>query len=168
MDKLKIRTYPDSILRKKAAKILKVGDEERAILTDMAATMYLNSGVGLAAVQVGIDRQLIVIDVVSGLIKMVNPEIVKRCGSQNDEEGCLSVPGISVTIKRAHKITVRFLNDGGEALQIEAEGLLSRAIQHEIDHLCGIIILDYLNPIKKLFLKKGFAGGKKLDKKHTI
>jgi peptide deformylase len=154
MDTLKIRVFPDVCLKKKAAKISSVGEKEKKMLDEMAATMYLNSGVGLAAVQVGIDKQLAVIDVGTGLIKLINPEIIKCEGSQSEEEGCLSVPGVAVKVKRAKKVTVRFLNEEGLTVQVRAEGLLSRAMQHEIDHLCGILIIDRLNPIKKMFLKK--------------
>lgn len=141
-------------MQKRASKISKVGKEEKNMLDDMAATMYLSNGVGLAAVQVGINKQLAVIDVGTGLIKMANPEIVKCEGTQAEEEGCLSVPGVSIRVKRAKKVTVRFLNENGETIQMHGEGLLARAMQHEIDHLCGVLILDHLNPIKKLFLKK--------------
>ncbi len=153
MDALKIKTFPDSILRKKAQGITRVTDSEKLLLADMAKTMYLNNGVGLAAVQVGISKHLAVIDIGTGLIKMINPAIVKREGVQVEEEGCLSVPGVSVKVKRSSKVTVNFLNENGEAVQLQAEGLLSRAVQHEIDHLTGILILDHVNPIKKLFLK---------------
>lgn len=96
-------------MQKRASKISKVGKEEKNMLDDMAATMYLSNGIGLAAVQVGINKQLAVIDVGTGLIKMVNPEIVKCEGTQAEEEGCLSVPGVSIRVKRAKKVTVRFL-----------------------------------------------------------
>lgn len=168
MGELKIRIYPDPTLRKPASRVSRVGDEEKNILADMAGAMYLNSGVGLAAVQVGIDKQLAVIDIGNGLIKMANPEIVKCEGSQCEEEGCLSVPGIGVKIKRANSVTVRFLSGDGETVQIQAQGLLARAIQHEIDHLCGIVILDHVNPIKRLFLKKRAVKGKALDKRPAI
>lgn len=154
MADLKIRKIPDSILRKKAAKVDKVSDKEKKVLADMAETMYLNQGVGLAAVQVGIDRQLAVIDVGDGLIKLINPVIVKKDGQETQEEGCLSVPEVTVKIKRAKTVHVNFLNEEGEVMQLRAEGLLARAIQHEIDHLSGILIIDHLNPIQKLLLKK--------------
>lgn len=153
MSKLKIRTFPDKILRKKAAKIAGVGDYERAILSDMAETMYLNNGVGLAAVQVGIDKQLAVIDIGSGIIKMVNPAIIKKRGVLFEEEGCLSVPDACIKVKRAKSIAVSFLDEKGQVQQLQAEGLLARAIQHEIDHLSGLLIIDYLNPLKRIMLK---------------
>ncbi len=150
---LTIVKFPKEILSRKASRVTAVGDEERKILADMAKTMYLNGGVGLAAVQVGIDRQMAVVDIGKGLIKMVNPVLVKTEGSAAIEEGCLSVPSASVKVRRAAKITVQFLNEFGEITQISAEGLLARAIQHEMDHLAGKLIIDYLSPLKRIFLK---------------
>jgi len=148
-----IRKFPDSILRKKAAKVTSVGDTERAVLARMAQTMYLSRGVGLAAVQVGIDRQFAVVDTGSGLLKLINPTIVKKEGREALEEGCLSVPDLHVNVKRAKTITVNFLDEDGGAVQLKASGLLGRAIQHEIDHLSGTLIIDYLNPVKRLLLR---------------
>jgi peptide deformylase len=154
MDGLPIRKYPDPILRKKARRVERVTDLERKLLLQMADTMYLNSGVGLAANQVGIDKQLVVIDIGSGLIKLINPVIIRKNGSAIQEEGCLSVPENCIKIKRAKEITVKHLDDDGKDCRLRADGLLARAIQHEVDHLSGKLIIDYLNPIKRLFLKK--------------
>jgi len=154
MNELTIKKYPDPFLRKKTHKVEKVTDAERKTLSQMADTMYLNSGVGLAANQVGIDKQLAVVDIGGGLIKLINPVIIKKSGSTIQEEGCLSVPENCIKIKRAKEITVNHLNEDGEACQLSADGLLARAIQHEIDHLSGKLIIDYLNPIKMLFLKR--------------
>lgn len=154
MPDLKLRKFPDPILRKKAAYISKVGDSEREVLCKMAELMYLNNGVGLAAEQVGIEKQLAVIDVGKGLVKLINPLIVKKKGYEFEEESCLSVPDTIVKIKRAKTIVVSFLNENGETCQISAEGLFARVIQHEIDHLSGRLIVDYLNPIKRLFLSR--------------
>lgn len=150
---MKVLTFPEQVLRKKARKVGKVSDDERAMLDEMAKTMYLSQGVGLAAVQVGIDRQLAVIDTGEGLIKMVNPTIVKREGSEAHEEGCLSCPGACVKVKRARKVIVSYLNENGEISELRAEGLLARAVQHEIDHLCGKLIIDHLGPIKKALFR---------------
>ena len=128
-----------------------MSDEERGILDEMAKTMYLEGGVGLAACQVGINKQLAVVDIGDGLMKLINPAIVKKEGCAIQEEGCLSVPEASIKIKRAKKVTVECLNEKGEALKIVAQGLLARVLQHEIDHLLGKLIVDYLSPIKKLF-----------------
>jgi len=157
MPDLEIKKYPESVLKSKARKVGKVTDAERNILKDMAKAMYLNSGVGLAAPQVGIDRQFVVIDVGNGLVNLINPLIVKKRGCDCMEEGCLSVPGVSVKIKRAKEISVRSLNENGDDVSFEASGLFARAIQHEIDHLNGKLIIDYLNPLKRLLL----AGSRK-------
>ncbi len=153
MPEFKLRKFPDPILRKEASCITKVSDSERESLSKMAEAMYLNNGVGLAAQQVGIAKQLAVIDVGNGLVKLINPLIIKKEGLEIEEEGCLSVPEAIVKVRRAKRVVVSFLNENGEACQITAEGLLARTIQHEIDHLSGRLIIDYLNPIKRLFLK---------------
>ncbi len=153
MAKLKIRVFPDPALRVKADKVTSVGPAEREILADMALVMYLNQGVGLAATQVGIPKCLAVIDTGDGLIKLINPVILKREGSQISEEGCLSVPGECIKIRRSKIVTISFLNENGEPSRIKGEGLLAKAIQHELDHLSGKLILDYLNPIKKLLVR---------------
>ncbi len=150
MAKLKIRVFPDPDLRVKADKVDAVGPAEKELLSDMALAMYLNRGVGLAATQVGIPKSLAVIDVGDGLIKMANPIIVKKEGTAISEEGCLSVPGECIKIKRAKIVVVSFIDENGEPRRIKGEGLLAKAIQHELDHLSGKLIIDYLNPIKKL------------------
>lgn len=151
MAELRIVKVPKKILRGNAQTVDKAGEEERQILSDMVETMYINRGVGLAAVQVGIDKQLAVVDVGQGVIKMINPVIVKREAWETEEEGCLSVPDTIVKVKRAAKIVVSYMNEKGEVTQLKADGLLARAIQHEIDHLSGKLIIDYLNPIRKMF-----------------
>ena len=151
---MKIRKFPDPILRKRAQNVACVTSAEKKILTGMAEVMYLKGGVGLAAVQVGIDKQLAVIDIGDGLIKLINPVVIKKEGSMEEEEGCLSVPGLQVKIKRAKNVIVNFLDEDGRAIQLKATGLFARAVQHEIDHLSGKLIIDYLNPIKKIFIKK--------------
>ena len=151
---LVIKKFPDPILRTKSAKVLKVTLHEKEILSEMAKVMYLAQGVGLAASQVGICKQLAVIDVGTGLIKLVNPVIVKKDGREICEEGCLSVPGICVKVKRAKSVTVNFLDEEGIPRQIRAGDLLARAVQHELDHLSGVLIVDYLNPVKKMLLKR--------------
>lgn len=157
MTDLAIRKYPDPALRKKALKVEKVTNLETKLLSQMAELMYLSQGVGLAANQVGIDKQLAVVDVGNGLIRLINPTIIQREGAESHEEWCLSVPETCVMVKRAKKIAVSYLNEDGNISQLRADGLLSRAIQHEMDHLRGRLIIDYLNPIKRLFLKKTCA-----------
>jgi len=154
MQELTIRKFPDPALRRRASKVLKVTACEKEILCEMAKMMYLSQGVGLAATQVGISKQLAVIDVGNGLIKLINPVIVKRSGHEALEEGCLSVPEISIKIKRAKTVTAHFLDEEGKAQQLHADGLLARALQHELDHLAGTLIIDYVNPVKKIILRR--------------
>ena len=154
MQELAIKKFPDPFLRKKASKVLKVTSCEKDILAEMAKAMYLSQGVGLAAIQVGISKQLVVIDVGNGLVKLINPVIVKKVGKEALDEGCLSVPGINVKIKRSKTITAHFLDEDGNAQKLHADGLLARAIQHELDHLAGVLIIDYVNPVKKMILRR--------------
>ena len=154
MAELRLRSFPDPILQKKPLKVTNVGEKELKLLSEMASMMYLKHGVGLAASQVGIDLQLAVIDVGDGLINLINPVISKKSGRETMEEGCLSVPNVIVKVKRAKSVVVHFLNESGIATQLAAEGLLARAIQHEVDHLTGKLIIDYLGPIKRLLVKK--------------
>jgi peptide deformylase len=150
MAQLEIKRFPDPLLRRKGEDVKNIGNSERKALADMAETMYLKGGVGLAAIQVGISKNMIVIDIGDGLIKMINPVISKKEGSAIQEEGCLSVPERCVNIKRAKKLVVDYLDEEGQAIRLPAEGLLARAIQHEVDHLIGRLIIDYLNPLKKI------------------
>jgi peptide deformylase len=158
---LKIKVFPENILRKKARRIEKISQEHRDTLSKMARIMYDSSGIGLAAPQVGIDESLIVIDIGQGLYKFINPKIVKKQGSQSMEEGCLSVPGISIKVKRAKKVWVKAWDDSGQELNLEAEGLLACVFQHEIDHLNGKLILDYASFLEKIKIKKAIAELKK-------
>ena len=157
MQELGIKKFPDPFLRKIASKVVKVTSGEKEILAEMAKIMYLSQGVGLAATQVGINKQLAVIDVGNGLLKLINPVIVKRCGRESLEEGCLSVPGISIKIKRSRTVTAHFLDEDGNAQQLHADGLLARALQHELDHLDGTLIIDYVNPVKKMLLRRALT-----------
>ena len=147
---MEIKRFPDPVLRRKGEDVKSVGNDEKRVLADMAETMYLKGGVGLAAVQVGIHRNMVVIDVGDGLRKMINPVITKKEGSETQEEGCLSVPEKCVNVKRSKKILVDYLNEDGQAVRLSAEGLLARVVQHEIDHLFGKLIVDYLSPFKKI------------------
>ncbi len=164
MAMLKIRIYGDPILRKKATLVEKIGLEEKKMFEDMAQTMYASKGVGLAATQVGFDKQLIVVDTGSGLLKLANPKVIKAQCSRMGEEGCLSFPDITVKIKRPEKISVEALNHDGIKVQIEAENLLARAIQHEMDHLKGIVIIDKIGMLKKAALAGKLNQLKKISK----
>lgn len=137
-----IRFSEDPILRKKSREISEINDRIKILLEDMAETMYENDGVGLAAPQVGVLRNAIVIDVGEGLIKLINPRIIEFGGEQIDFEGCLSVPGISGKVKRPERVKIKYLDLSGEERELEGTGLLARAMCHEIDHLNGILFTD--------------------------
>jgi peptide deformylase len=137
-----IRKQNDELLRKKSRKVEKVDKRIKTLLDDMAETMYKADGVGIAGPQVGILRRVIVIDVGDGLIKLVNPEIISFSGEYIDVEGCLSIPGIHGEVKRPQSVIVRALNEEGKDVEIHGEGLLARALCHEIDHLNGILFTD--------------------------
>ncbi len=151
---LNIRVLGDPVLRKKAKRIKQPTAAHRQLLSKMARTMYASGGIGLAAPQVGVEESLIVIDAGTGLYKLINPRIVKREGRQVLEEGCLSVPGVSVKVKRAKKIIVQALDEDANPLTIEAQNLLACVFQHEIDHLEGRLIVDYVSLFKKFLFKK--------------
>jgi len=136
----------DDILRKKARVVEKVDGRILTLLEDMAETMYDANGAGLAAPQVGVLRRVIVIDDGTGLIKLINPVIVKAIGEQQEIEGCLSIPGIYGLVKRSEKVIVRALNEHGQSVELEGSGLLAQAFCHEIDHLNGILFIDKIIP----------------------
>ncbi len=137
-----IRYEEDPILRKKSREIKKINDRMITLLDDMAETMYENEGVGLAAPQVGVLRRAVVIDVGEGLLKLINPEIIEKNGEAIDVEGCLSVPGRAGKVKRPEEVKVKYLNLDGDEQILEGEGLLARALCHEIDHLNGVLFID--------------------------
>jgi peptide deformylase len=156
----RIRTYPDPVLKEKCKPVRKIDDGVRQTLQDMAEAMYASNGVGLAASQVGESLRLIVLDVNreengSDLLKLVNPTITERSGRIESEEGCLSLPDLVVEMDRDEKVVVEALLPDGTPTRIEAEGLLSIALQHEIDHLDGILLVDRLSSLRRnLYLKK--------------
>lgn len=133
---------PDPILRQVSKEVRKITPNIHKLLDDMAETMYDAGGVGLAAVQVGVLKRVVVIDVGEGLIELINPVIVSKEGEQVGPEGCLSIPGVVGEVKRAMKCTVEALNRQGEKIVVTGEGYLARALQHEIDHLNGILFTD--------------------------
>jgi peptide deformylase len=146
--------YPAPDLQKPTATVLRFDAELDTLITDMIDTMYAAPGIGLAAPQVGVALRVCVIDLTAGkrggeVITLVNPEFVERDGMQLEEEGCLSVPGFSATVARPSRVVVRGLDRRGEALTITGEGLLARALQHEIDHLDGVLFLERLRGIKR-------------------
>ena len=150
---LEIKEYGESILREKSLLVKEITTEILNLIRDMAETMYTDSGVGLAAPQVGISKRVIIIDEEKeGLMVLVNPEIIKSEGEIIDEEGCLSIPGIYSDVKRSSKVTVKALNENGEKIEITKEGLIARALQHEIDHLNGVLFIDKIGRMKRQIL----------------
>mgnify|MGYP001597692360 FL=1 len=154
----RIFIFGEPILRKKTALVEKVGHEERQLFDQMLKLMRKAKGIGLAANQAGLDKRMCVICVEDKIWKLANPEIIKKSGSEMSEEGCLSLPGIVVKVKRAACVTCRALNENSALIEFEAAGLLARAIQHEIDHLLGKMIIDYASPLEKLALKEKIKG----------
>jgi peptide deformylase len=155
---LELRYYGDPVLRKKAAPVEKFDDELRELASQMIETMHNSDGAGLAAPQVGISLRLAVIDASGGESEpyvVINPEIVSSSSECEDsEEGCLSMPGISLKINRPSSVTVKAQNENGDFYTIEnAEGLLARALQHETDHLNGILFIDRVSPVQRALLK---------------
>ena len=133
----------DPVLREKAATVNRITPNIVKLLGNMADTMYEANGVGLAAPQIGISKRVVVIDVGEGLIELINPEIIWYSDElETDAEGCLSVPGARGEVDRYSKVTVKALNRNGETVEISGEGFLARAMQHEIDHLYGVLYVD--------------------------
>jgi len=160
MSVLNIEKYPSTVLKQKASPVEQVDDSVRTLMDDMLETMYASSGIGLAAPQVGVSTRVIVLDVnlQEGddypVLMLANPEVIHAEGSEEFEEGCLSVPGFTTLIKRPSEVTVKALDRDGNEISIEAGGLLAVALQHEIDHLEGKLILDRASSIKREFYKK--------------
>ncbi len=154
---LEILHFPDPRLRKHAEPVAEVDDAIRQIVDDMFETMYAAPGIGLAATQVNVQKQIIVIDVSKEQdqpLVFINPEIVELDGVEEMEEGCLSVPGYYESVQRAERICVRALNRDGEAFELETDDLLAVCIQHEMDHLAGKLFVDYLSPLKRQRIQK--------------
>jgi len=148
-----IKLYGNSVLRKKSREVKEINGDVQKLIDDMAKLMYKNKGLGLAAPQVGILKRVIVADVGEGLVSLVNPKILWRQGKDTMSEGCLSIPGINLEIKRSKEVIVEGLDREGEKVQLGAVGLLARVLQHEIDHLEGILIVDRV-PRKRIKLIK--------------
>ena len=146
--------YPDKRLREKGERVEAITPEIQTLIDDMAETMYAAPGVGLAATQIGEKLQLFVIDVAeenapSDLRIFINPEILERTGEISWQEGCLSFPGVQEEVDRAAHVRVRAQGRDGKWFELEAEGLLAVAIQHEYDHLQGVLMIDHMGPLKK-------------------
>jgi peptide deformylase len=164
---LHIVKYGDSILESECAPITNFGTPElRQLVDDMFETMYAARGVGLAAPQINVGQQLTVIDTSSGedpssKLVLINPKIVKREGQQIGEEGCLSIPGFREDVRRAARVTVQAQDVEGKEFELSGEELLARALQHEIDHLHGVLFLNHLSPLKRDLIRRKI---KKLQK----
>jgi len=165
---LRIRIFGDPALRQKSQEVKRVTDKHRELLSNMAQLMYEGDGIGLASPQAGVSDAMIVVDAGSGLYKLINPKVIKKQGSQALEEGCLSVPGICIRVRRAKKVKVAALDEYGKDLVIEAEGLLACVLQHEIDHLKGKLITDYASLLDRFKIKKKLAGLSKRYKNERL
>ena len=139
---LEIVKEGDPVLRQKAEPVTQVTKRIRKLIKDMLETMSLANGVGLAAPQVGIGQRIIVVDVGDGPVALINPQIDEASGKEIDVEGCLSIPGTFGYVERAQEVTVSGLNESGRSTRIKAEGLFARTLQHEIDHLDGVLFID--------------------------
>ena len=149
---LSILRYPDARLHKLAAPVTVFDDGLKKLVADMAETMYAAPGIGLAATQIDVHKQVIVVDVSErhdSLVVLVNPEIVEATGESDIEEGCLSVPGIYELVPRSERVKVRAYDQNGKAFTLEAQGLLAVCIQHEMDHLQGKVFIEYLSQLKQ-------------------
>ena len=159
---LDVRLYGDPMLRRKAGHVREVTPEIRRVIADMVETMYHQAGIGLAAPQVGIPYRLLVMDDGKGGARaLINPIITSRSGSVVDEEGCLSLPGIFGDVERSKHVTVQATDEDGRPFDLDAAGLQARVIQHEMDHLEGVLFIDLLSPvardrIKQRIQKHGF------------
>ncbi len=154
-----ILQYPDNRLRQKAARVETISAEIRALIEDMAETMYAAPGVGLAATQIGEPHRIFIVDIAgedepSNLHVFINPEIVKSEGEQTGPEGCLSFPGITEDVKRAATVRVRATNLEGKPFELEATELMAVAIQHENDHLEGVLMIDRMGMLKRRIVQR--------------
>ena len=163
----KILTEPNKILREKSIPVEKIDEDLQKLMEDMLETMYAAPGIGLAAIQVGVPKRVIVLDIAPkdeprNPIFFVNPEIIKKSDNNSTyEEGCLSVPGQFAEIDRPDKCHIKYLDYHGQSKEIKAEGMLATCIQHEMDHLEGILFIDYLSKLKKSMIIKKLSKQKK-------
>jgi peptide deformylase len=158
---LEIKKYPEKILKQKTTPIDNIDSDTQQLIENMLDTMHAARGIGLAANQVGILKSLCVVDTSqenenNSIIVLINPLIIEKEGSIESAEGCLSIPGCSTGIKRAERVYVSGLDRNGKPINIEGTGLLARALQHEIDHLDGLLIFDRMSPIKREFFRRRY------------
>jgi len=165
MARLNILEFPDPRLKTVADEVKSFDSELKKLVEDMTETMYSANGIGLAATQVNVHKRLLVLDVSEEQdqpLVYINPEILSQSGEQNQEEGCLSVPGIYASIKRAEYVTVKAQNTDGIIFEEQLEGLHAVCVQHEMDHLIGRLFVDYLSPLKRNLVRK------KLEKQRKV
>ena len=153
-ENLSIKIYGEAILREKASELDEIKEDDLRIIEKMVNVMVANEGIGLAAPQIGIGKQIIVVRSDEDIIKLINPVILKKEEEEEAKEGCLSLPEIYVDVKRAVYISVKGMNERWEPVIIEAEGLIARILQHEIDHLNGVLIIDYTSPVSEVLVKQ--------------
>ena len=156
MTLMKVLKFPHPVLRKKCEKVATVDERIKKLVRDMAETMYVENGIGLAAPQIGISKQIFVVDIDDELITVINPEISVSGEKIKMEEGCLCFPKVSVEIERFSNTQVKGLNIDGKEILIEGSDLLARVLQHETDHLNGILIIDHLSKVKRDIVVKKF------------
>lgn len=160
MSILDIVTYPDEFLRHPTKDVENIDGELQQIIDDMAQTMYVAPGIGLAAIQMGINKSLLIFDVAPpdekrDLHVVINPEIIEKDGSiLSEDEGCLSVPEFRANVKRAERVLVEAYNREGKPIRMEAEGFLAIVLQHEIDHLNGTLFIDHISALKRELYKR--------------
>ena len=157
MSVLEIKKYGDPVLREKALEVDEITPKINKLIDDMIETMYASLGAGLAAPQIGISKRIIIIDgEEDGLLVLINPVLIKKEGKVDEEEGCLSVPGIYSNVERYETVTVEGLDRNGEKIRIKKDGLMGKALQHEIDHLEGLLFIDRISKIKRQVLLKEY------------
>ncbi len=166
MSLLPLHLLGSPVLRERSAEVQAVNDEVRRLIDDMLETMHAAEGVGLAANQVGVARRVAVIDVEGERFALINPVLVDAEGRATAEEGCLSIPDLYGNVTRPERITVDALDREGNPFRLEADGLRARAIQHEIDHLDGILFIDHLSPIKRKLLLARWRKDRKGESGH--
>lgn len=167
---LNVLHFPNPRLRLKAKPVETVDDTIKTLAKDMLDTMYAEGGIGLAATQVDVQKRVIVIDLSEHRddpMCLINPEIIELEGTEQMQEGCLSVPGYYDLVERAEKIRFRYLDLEGQAVEAKAEGLLAVCIQHEIDHLNGKLFIDYLSPLKQQRLRKKLEKQERLERQQA-
>lgn len=160
MSRRELRFLGDPVLREECRPVEALDDEVRQLIIDLMDTMYAEEGIGLAAPQIGVPLRVFVYDVRDDELvpgALINPEIIDREGSVKDEEGCLSIPGLSDVVERSERIIIRGLDAEGSEVTIEADGLLSRCLQHENDHLDGVLFVDRLSPLKRRLILRKWA-----------